>query len=70
MQIGTAELADDIGRYNGFYVLAFAGYNAGPGRVEEWIGGYGDPRDPKVDPIDWVERPRFPQGCPGKRIRL
>jgi soluble lytic murein transglycosylase len=61
MQIGAAELAEDIGRYNGSYVLAFAGYNAGRGRVKEWIGRYGDPRDPKVDPIDWVERIPFPE---------
>jgi soluble lytic murein transglycosylase len=61
MQIGAAELADDIGRYNGSYVLAFAGYNAGRGRVKEWIERYGDPRDPKVDPIDWVERIPFPE---------
>ena len=31
-------------------------YNAGPRRAKEWIDQYGDPRDPKVDPIDWVER--------------
>jgi soluble lytic murein transglycosylase len=61
MQIGAAGLADDIGRYNGSYVLAFAGYNAGRGRVKEWIERYGDPRDPKVDPIDWVERIPFPE---------
>src|SRR5271170_1263066 len=61
MQIGAAELAGDIGRYNGSYVLAFAGYNAGRGRVKEWIERYGDPRDPKVDPIDWVERIPFPE---------
>ena len=61
MQIGAAALADDIGRYNGSYVLAFAGYNAGRGRVKEWIERYGDPRDPKVDPIDWVERIPFPE---------
>jgi soluble lytic murein transglycosylase len=59
MQIGAAELADDIGRYNGSYVLAFAAYNAGRGRVKEWIERYGDPRHPKVDPIDWVERIPF-----------
>jgi soluble lytic murein transglycosylase len=59
MQIGAAELADDIGGYNGSYVLAFAGYNAGRGRVKEWIERYGDPRDPKVDPVDWVERIPF-----------
>jgi soluble lytic murein transglycosylase len=27
--------------------------------VKEWISRYGDPRDPKVDPIDWVERIPF-----------
>jgi soluble lytic murein transglycosylase len=27
--------------------------------VKEWIERYGDPRDPKVDPIDWVERIPF-----------
>jgi soluble lytic murein transglycosylase len=61
VQIGATMLADDIGRYNGSYVLAFAGYNAGRGRVKEWIKRYGDPRDPKVDPIDWVERIPFPE---------
>ena len=25
----------------------------------DWIARYGDPRDPKVDPIDWVERIPF-----------
>jgi soluble lytic murein transglycosylase len=42
--------------YNGSYILTFAGYNAGRGRVRQWIAAYGDPRDPKVDPVDWVER--------------
>jgi soluble lytic murein transglycosylase len=55
-QLGAAELGDLIKYYRGSYVLAFAGYNAGRGRVNEWIVKYGDPRDPKVDPIDWVER--------------
>ena len=39
--------------------MAFAAYNAGRGRVKEWVAKYGDPRDPKVDPIDWVERIPF-----------
>jgi soluble lytic murein transglycosylase len=59
MQIGAAELGDNIASYNGSFILAFAGYNAGRGRVKEWIERYGDPRDPKVDPIDWVERIPF-----------
>ena len=34
-------------------------YNAGRRRVKEWIEQYGDPRDPKVDPVDWIERIPF-----------
>jgi len=59
MQIGAAELYDDISGYGGSYVLAFAGYNAGRGRVKEWVERYGDPREPNVDPVDWVERIPF-----------
>ncbi|MGB7100244.1 MAG: lytic transglycosylase domain-containing protein [Xanthobacteraceae bacterium] len=55
-QLGTAELGNDIASWRGSYILAFVAYNAGPGRAREWIAKYGDPRDPKVDPIDWVER--------------
>jgi soluble lytic murein transglycosylase len=55
-QLGTAELGNDIASWRGSYVLAFVAYNAGPRRAKEWIEQYGDPRDPKVDPIDWIER--------------
>ncbi len=58
-QLGTAELGDDISAYRGSYILAFASYNAGRRRVTEWIEQYGDPRDRKVDPIDWIERIPF-----------
>jgi peptidoglycan lytic transglycosylase len=59
VQMGAAELHDNIERYRGSYILTFAGYNAGSGRVKEWIERYGDPRDPRVDPVDWVERIPF-----------
>ena len=59
VQIGAAELGSQLERYRGSYILTFAAYNAGPGRVREWIGRYGDPRDPQIDPIDWVERIPF-----------
>jgi soluble lytic murein transglycosylase len=59
MQIGAAELYDNISGYRGSYILAFAGYNAGRGRVKEWVERYGDPRDPGADPVDWVERIPF-----------
>ena len=55
-QLGTAELGDDINAFRGSYILAFVAYNAGQRRAEEWIEQYGDPRRPKVDPIDWIER--------------
>jgi soluble lytic murein transglycosylase len=59
VQLGAAELGQLLEDYRGSYILAFAGYNAGRGRVREWIARYGDPRDPGVDPIDWVERIPF-----------
>ena len=40
-------------------MLGFAGYNAGPGRARQWIREFGDPRDPAVDPIDWIHRIPF-----------
>ena len=55
-QLGTAELGNEIATWRGSYILAFVAYNAGPRRAKEWIEQYGDPRDPRVDPIDWIER--------------
>ena len=54
--IASAYIADRMGEFGGSYVLGLAGYNAGPGRAREWIKAFGDPRDPKIDPIDWIER--------------
>jgi soluble lytic murein transglycosylase len=59
VQLGSAELATVLEDYRGSYIMAFAAYNAGRGRVKEWVARYGDPRDPSVDPIDWVERIPF-----------
>ena len=59
LQVGAAELAGLMQDYRSNYILVFAGYNAGRGRVQEWIATFGDPRNPKVDPIDWVERIPF-----------
>src|SRR5438094_4004805 len=59
VQLGAAELGDLFEDYRGSYILSFAGYNAGRGRVRDWVARFGDPRDPNVDPIDWVERIPF-----------
>jgi len=56
MQMGAAEIAGLLKDYRGSYVMTFAGYNAGRGRVQQWVAQHGDPRDPKVDAVDWVER--------------
>jgi len=53
--LGAAELGGLIEDYRGSYVMTFAAYNAGRGSVKKWIDRYGDPRDPKVDAVDWVE---------------
>jgi soluble lytic murein transglycosylase len=52
---GAAELGGLIEDYRGSYIMTFAGYNAGRGSVRKWVERYGDPRDPKVDAVDWVE---------------
>ncbi len=39
--------------------LVAAGYNAGPGRPRQWVPRLGDPRDPSVDFVEWVERVPF-----------
>ncbi|MDP1583032.1 MAG: lytic transglycosylase domain-containing protein [Bradyrhizobium sp.] len=57
--LGAAELGGLIQDYRGSYILTFAGYNAGRGSVRKWIERYGDPRDPKVDAVDWVEKIPF-----------
>ncbi len=53
--LGAAELGGLLDDYRGSYIMTFAAYNAGRGSVKKWIDRYGDPRDPKVDPVDWVE---------------
>lgn len=47
IQLGTKYLKDQLNNYNNNYVLATAAYNAGPGRVREWL---------KMRPLtkDWV----------------
>jgi peptidoglycan lytic transglycosylase len=58
-QMGAAELGALLKQYHGSKIMTFAGYNAGRGRVRDWVKQYGDPRDPDVDPVDWVERIPF-----------
>jgi len=53
--LGRAYLETLIDDFGGSYPLAIAGYNAGPGRVRQWLRDYGDPRGGKIDMVDWIE---------------
>jgi soluble lytic murein transglycosylase len=55
-QMGAAEISGLFKEYTGSYLMTFAGYNAGRGRVRQWVAQHGDPRNPNVDAVDWVER--------------
>jgi soluble lytic murein transglycosylase len=59
VQLGAGEISALLKDYRGSLILTFAGYNAGRGRVQQWMAQHGDPRDPKVDAVDWVERIPF-----------
>jgi len=59
MKIGMTELANQLSDWGGSYVLTIAAYNAGPTNVRRWIAQFGDPRDARVDPVDWIEQIPF-----------
>ena len=59
VQLGTAYIAGRLKEFTGSYIKTIAGFNAGPGNVMKWVKKYGDPNDPKIDPIDWIERIPF-----------
>lgn len=55
--LGAAFLGEQLGRFDGSYVLTFAGYNAGPNRAAQWVARFGDPRGKDIDSVvDWIER--------------
>ncbi len=55
LRLGTDFLGGLVARYGGLYPLAAAAYNAGPGNLNKWLARYGDPRQGKIDLIDWIE---------------
>jgi len=55
MRLGSHYLGQLVGQFSGSYVMATAGYNAGPGRPSSWTSFCGDPRGGSTDPIDYIE---------------
>ncbi|OBV12341.1 lytic transglycosylase domain-containing protein [Erythrobacter dokdonensis] len=56
IQLGDAYFARMMSYYGGAYPLAVGAYNAGPGRVNEWLRMNGDPRKGEIDWVTWVEK--------------
>ncbi|MBX3483133.1 MAG: lytic transglycosylase domain-containing protein [Phenylobacterium sp.] len=55
MKLGSAFLGQLVNQFSGSYVMAAAGYNAGPGRPTQWTTVCGDPRGATSDPLDFIE---------------
>jgi soluble lytic murein transglycosylase len=55
LTLGSAYIAKLLDDFGGSYALAIAAYNAGPGRVRQWLGDYGDPRGRQIAMVDWIE---------------
>jgi soluble lytic murein transglycosylase len=58
-QIGQAFMGSILNNFSGSYLLSVAAYNAGPGRVRQWLQDIGDPRDGHMEAVDWIERVPF-----------
>jgi len=56
IRLGDAHFARRMDLYGGAYPLAIASYNAGPGRVREWLRLNGDPRRGEIDWVTWIEK--------------
>ena len=55
MRLGTAYLGGLLDQFGGAMPYAVAGYNAGPGRVADWLAANGDPAAGGIDMVDWIE---------------
>jgi len=55
MSLGAIYFSNLLTRFNGCTPCAVGAYNAGPGRINQWIARNGDPRAPGADVVKWIE---------------
>jgi soluble lytic murein transglycosylase len=60
LRLGSTYIQERMARFDNAMPLAAAAYNAGSGRVDEWLLTYGDPRQQGGPDIrDWIEQIPF-----------
>ncbi len=59
IRLGSTYLARLRSEFGPSLVLISAAYNAGPGRVRQWLRENGDPRRDDIDIVDWIEHIPF-----------
>jgi soluble lytic murein transglycosylase len=55
LELGRSYIERLIEDFGGSYPLAIAAYNAGPGRIKQWLQAFGDPRGRAIGMVDWIE---------------
>jgi soluble lytic murein transglycosylase len=55
LTLGRSYIETMIDEFGGSYPLAIAAYNAGPGRIRQWLHEFGDPRGRDISMVDWIE---------------
>ena len=55
MSLGAHHLGELVDHFDGSYIMAAAGYNAGPSRMGLWVSNCGDPRGDKADALSFIE---------------
>lgn len=56
LYLGSYYINQMVGQFDGSYVAAIAAYNAGPGRVRQWLDANGSAGKTPEQVINWIER--------------